>query len=313
MTSARSSCRRSSAPSTSRAIRPSSAACPASSTARARRADRWRDPLPARRRLHRHVAPDVRLLHLAGVQRDRLRRLRGRLPPGARVPLPGRGGGRHRRLRGPARPRRARTSASSWPATRAAAGSPTACCSPACEHLETIRPAGLILFSPEVDLRLDEPSVTENAHLDILPWNIPTASYLHGEDAASASVSPLNADLVGFPPTFVGWGGDEMFRDPIRRYAERLARRRRAHPRPRVRGHVPRLPDPHALDRPEPRVVRPPRGLRAEAGGRRPGLRCRPSCATSRRRARLAAADLDVLPVPVVPEAHNWNPPFRFC
>jgi monoterpene epsilon-lactone hydrolase len=91
------------------------------------------------------------------------------------------------------------------------------------EHLETIRPAGLILFSPEVDLRLDEPSVTENAHLDILPWNIPTASYLHGEDAADASVSPLNADLVGFPPTFVGWGGDEMFRDPIRRYAERLA------------------------------------------------------------------------------------------
>ena len=85
-----------------------------------------------------------------------------------------------------------------------------------------IRPAGLILFSPEVDLRLDEPSVTENAKLDILPWNIPTASYLHGEDASSASISPLTADLDGFPPTFVAWGGDEMFRDPIRRYAERL-------------------------------------------------------------------------------------------
>ena len=38
----------------------------------------------------------------------------------------------------------------------------------------------LILFSPEVDLRLDEPSVTENADRDILPWNIPTAAYLHG-------------------------------------------------------------------------------------------------------------------------------------
>jgi acetyl esterase/lipase len=91
------------------------------------------------------------------------------------------------------------------------------------EHLAAIRPAGLILFSPEVDLRLDEPSVTENAHLDILPWNIPTASYLHGEDASSASISPLNAVLDGFPPTFVAWGGDEMFRDPIRRYADRLA------------------------------------------------------------------------------------------
>ena len=26
----------------------------------------------------------------------------------------------------------------------------------------------------------------------------------------------------GFPPTFVAWGGDEMFRDPIRRYVQRL-------------------------------------------------------------------------------------------
>jgi acetyl esterase/lipase len=36
------------------------------------------------------------------------------------------------------------------------------------------------------------------------------------------SVSPLTADLEGFPPTFVAWGGDEMFRDPIRRYVQRL-------------------------------------------------------------------------------------------
>ena len=85
-----------------------------------------------------------------------------------------------------------------------------------------IKPAGLVLFSPEVDLRLDEPSVTENAEHDILPWNIPTASYLHGADASSESVSPLTADLSAFPPTFVVWGGDEMFRDPIRRYVERL-------------------------------------------------------------------------------------------
>ena len=85
-----------------------------------------------------------------------------------------------------------------------------------------VRPAGLILFSPEVDLRLDEPSITENAEHDILPWNIPTAAYLHGEDATSQSVSPLTADLGGFPPTSVSWGGAEMFRDPIRRYVQRL-------------------------------------------------------------------------------------------
>ncbi|HSZ36761.1 MAG TPA: alpha/beta hydrolase [Acidimicrobiales bacterium] len=85
-----------------------------------------------------------------------------------------------------------------------------------------VTPAGLILFSPEVDLRLDEPSVTENAEHDILPWNIPTAAYLHGADATSRSISPLTADLSGFPPTCVSWGGSEMFRDPIRRYVERL-------------------------------------------------------------------------------------------
>jgi len=90
------------------------------------------------------------------------------------------------------------------------------------ERTDAMNPAGLVLFSPEVDLRLDEPSVTENAEYDILPWNIPTASYLHGADASSRSVSPLTADLGGFPPTFVAWGGDEMFRDPIRRYAQRL-------------------------------------------------------------------------------------------
>ncbi len=85
-----------------------------------------------------------------------------------------------------------------------------------------VRPAGMILFSPEVDLRLDEPSVTENAESDILPWNIPTASYLHGTDASSGYVSAVDADLDGFPPTSISWGGDEMFRDPIRRFVERL-------------------------------------------------------------------------------------------
>ncbi len=90
------------------------------------------------------------------------------------------------------------------------------------EHVKPVHPAGLVLFSPEVDLRLDEKSVTENAENDILPWNIPTASYLHGFDPTSASVSPLTADLSGCPPACVSWGGNEMFRDPIRRYVERL-------------------------------------------------------------------------------------------
>lgn len=90
------------------------------------------------------------------------------------------------------------------------------------ERIRPVRPAGLLLFSPEVDLRLDEPSVTENADHDILPWNIPTSAYLHGADVTNSAVAPLIADLSGFPPTCVTWGGNEMFRDPIRRYVDRL-------------------------------------------------------------------------------------------
>lgn len=93
-------------------------------------------------------------------------------------------------------------------------------CGPAI--VEAPRPAGLILFSPEVDLLLDEDSVTENAPKDILPWNIPTASYLHGADASDASITVINADLADFPPTFVAWGDNEMFRDAIRRFVARL-------------------------------------------------------------------------------------------
>ncbi len=86
-----------------------------------------------------------------------------------------------------------------------------------------IVPAGLILFSPEVDLQLDEPSVTENAGRDLLPWNIPTTAYLHGNEAARNLVDSDEADLSSFPPVFVAWGGDEMFRDAIRRFVGRLA------------------------------------------------------------------------------------------
>lgn len=89
-------------------------------------------------------------------------------------------------------------------------------------HVELEPPTGLILFSPEVDLRLDQPSITDNAGLDILPWNIPTAAYLHGMDPSDGYVSAGEADLSGFPPTFVAWGDDEMFRDPIRDFVARL-------------------------------------------------------------------------------------------
>ncbi len=75
---------------------------------------------------------------------------------------------------------------------------------------------GLILFSPEIDLRLDHPSVTDNADKDILPWNIPTSAYLHGEAASAAAVSALDQDVATWPPVYLAWGEDEMFRDSIR-------------------------------------------------------------------------------------------------
>jgi acetyl esterase/lipase len=86
------------------------------------------------------------------------------------------------------------------------------------------RPAGLILFSPELSLTLDEPSITENAGRDILPWNIPVRPYLHGLEPQDERVTLADADLQRLPPTLVAFGSDEMFRDPIRRFVARLER-----------------------------------------------------------------------------------------
>ena len=84
------------------------------------------------------------------------------------------------------------------------------------------RPGAVLLFSPEVSLTLSEGSVTENAPLDVLPWNIPVNSYLHGIDPLDARVDVLLDDLSGWPPTFLVYGGDEMFRDAIRALSKRL-------------------------------------------------------------------------------------------
>lgn len=86
------------------------------------------------------------------------------------------------------------------------------------------KPAAVALFSPEVDLDMDHPSISENAHTDILPWNVPVTPYLHGVQPDDSRVSAVNAqpDPEWFPPTFVCWGADEMFRDPIRDFVAAL-------------------------------------------------------------------------------------------
>jgi monoterpene epsilon-lactone hydrolase len=91
-----------------------------------------------------------------------------------------------------------------------------------CELQGVPAPAAVVLFSPEVSLVLNEPSVTENAALDVLPWNVPTNPYLHGLDPQDAAVSLLCQDLSSWPPTFVAYGRDEIFRDAIRSFVDRL-------------------------------------------------------------------------------------------
>lgn len=81
-------------------------------------------------------------------------------------------------------------------------------------------PAAVVLFSPEVSFVLDQPSMRDNAELDILPWNIPTNPYLNGADPVAASM--LSADLDDWPPTFVAYGEDEVFRDAIREFVVNL-------------------------------------------------------------------------------------------
>ena len=83
-------------------------------------------------------------------------------------------------------------------------------------------PDALILLSPEVDLDLDDPSISENAATDILPWNIPVSPYLRGVDPADHRVSALHARVDCYPPTIVVSGGLEMFRDSVRRLVDRM-------------------------------------------------------------------------------------------
>lgn len=86
------------------------------------------------------------------------------------------------------------------------------------------QPAGSLLFSPEVDLVLDEPSVTRNEPLDILPRQIPVRPYLRDLDPHDKYVSAIYADLHGFPPTLVAYGGEEVFHDAIERFVKDLRR-----------------------------------------------------------------------------------------
>jgi monoterpene epsilon-lactone hydrolase len=86
------------------------------------------------------------------------------------------------------------------------------------------KPRALVLFSPEVSLALDQPSIMDNMDSDVLPWNIPVQSYLRGVEPDDERVSIISAALQPewFPPTFVCWGEKEMFRDGVRMFVQQL-------------------------------------------------------------------------------------------
>jgi epsilon-lactone hydrolase len=89
-------------------------------------------------------------------------------------------------------------------------------------------PAAVMMFSPWVDLAATAPSLVTNRDTDLLfggatPMNgeaLVSMLLPAGVDRTDPLVSPLYADLSGFPPAYVQVGGAEMLLDDARRFAE---------------------------------------------------------------------------------------------
>lgn len=75
-------------------------------------------------------------------------------------------------------------------------------------------PAGLVLMTPEVDLTESGDSFTTNLGLDnILSGSLMPANllYANGHDLSHPYLSPLFADVSGWPPTFIQAGTRDLF------------------------------------------------------------------------------------------------------
>ena len=222
------------------------------------------DAVPPRRRLHRHVAEHVHVVRRAARPRDRAARSSSPTTgwrPSSRTP-------RRcddaldvlaalRDATDPATGARAEILVAGDSGGGGLAGSVLYECGR--RGLPVARP-GCCSSRPRSACVFDEPSVTENAPYDVLPWNIPTNSYLHGLDPRDVAVS--GSDVTSWPPTFIAYGGDEIFRDPIRASRRTPARRRRRHARARAAGNVPCLPGARAVGGVEPGDVRARRRVR---------------------------------------------------
>jgi len=85
-------------------------------------------------------------------------------------------------------------------------------------------PRALVLFSPWVDLGLDQlPSPPPGEVMLTLPWITQCArAYVGRADARHPLVSPLYADLAGLPPMLIQVGTDEILLGDSRRLRDRL-------------------------------------------------------------------------------------------
>jgi len=88
-------------------------------------------------------------------------------------------------------------------------------------------PAVLALISPWTDLTLSGETIRTKARVDPilrLSWLRLSADQYRGSlPADDARVSPLNADLVGLPPTLIQAGTEDMLASDAERIADRLA------------------------------------------------------------------------------------------
>lgn len=91
-------------------------------------------------------------------------------------------------------------------------------------ELEQPLPRALVLFSPWMDLSLEQlPHATPGEVMLTPEWMAEGArAYLARTDARHPLVSPLFADLRGLPPTLVQVGTDELLLGDSRRLHERL-------------------------------------------------------------------------------------------
>jgi len=85
-------------------------------------------------------------------------------------------------------------------------------------------PRALVLFSPWVDLSLEQlPPAPPGEVMLTLPWITQCArAYVARSDVHHPLISPVNADLAGLPPTLIQVGTDEILLGDSRRLRERL-------------------------------------------------------------------------------------------